>query len=75
VSIEAVPTTETPRELTHEEMIAAIKTKIENGELDPLDLQIETFLFMHEMKQVMTALSTGKMGGFLGKMLGRNGGD
>jgi hypothetical protein len=72
----AVEVVETPVVLTHEQMAEAIKTKIESGEISERELLIEIYLFMHEMKQTMTMISSGKMGGLFGRLLGKmNGGD
>ena len=61
---------EPPQELTHEESVEAILKAIDEGKIDERRLLIEIYLYMHEMKSIMSSISSGKLSGILGKMLG-----
>jgi hypothetical protein len=72
MSVEAV---ETPVEVTHEEAVEKIVAGMKDGTIDRDRITAEIYMFMHEMKSVMNMISSGKMSGILGKLLGgRNGG-
>jgi hypothetical protein len=70
VSLEAVETPQETPTLSHEESVEAIVVGMKDGTIDRDRITAEIYMFMHEMKSVMSMISNGKMSGILGKLLG-----